>query len=147
MKNKTHLNMPGFELPHMGSEKQVGPYKSALHVHTPGHNEPSFAPVSTPPSFHETFTSSSGGGNLDEFLKRVEERKITNPEYGNQKTPKQTKSYDFFITNRSPESDRVAVEMDSLNQAVMNYAKNRQFDELNKTKAYQEKLKDQYNLD
>ena len=31
MKNKTHLNMPGFKLPHMGSEKQVGPYKSALH--------------------------------------------------------------------------------------------------------------------
>ena len=31
MKNKTHLNMPGFKLPHMSSEKQVGPYKSALY--------------------------------------------------------------------------------------------------------------------
>mgnify|MGYP001485082693 FL=1 len=60
MKNKTHLNMPGFKLPHISNEKQVGPYDSALHAHTPGHNEPSFAPVSTPPSFHETFASSGG---------------------------------------------------------------------------------------
>ena len=62
MKNKTHLNMSGFKLPHMGSEKQVGPYKSALHAHTPGHNEPSFAPVSTPPSFHETFMTGGAMG-------------------------------------------------------------------------------------
>ena len=91
--------------------------------------------------------SSSGGNDLDEFLKRVESRKITNPEYGDQKAPKQNKSYDFFITNRSEESDRVARQMDSLNKAVMNQAKNRQFDEMNKTRAYQQKLKDQYNLD
>ena len=62
MKNKTHLNMPGFKLPHMGSEKQVGPYKSALHKHTPGHNEPSFAPVSTPPSFHDAFALGAAMG-------------------------------------------------------------------------------------
>ncbi len=91
--------------------------------------------------------SSSGGNDLDEFLKRVESRKITNPEYGDQKTPKQNKSYDFFITNRSEESDKVARQMDSLNKAVMEQAKNRQFDEMRKTRAYQQKLKDQYNLD
>ena len=91
--------------------------------------------------------SSSGGNDLDEFLKRVESRKITNPEYADQEGPKQSKSYDFFITNRSPESDKVARQMDSLNKAVMDQAKNRQFDEMNKTRAYQQKLKDQYNLD
>lgn len=64
MKNKTHLNMPGFKLPHMGSEKQVGPYKSALHF---GHNRLNpFAPEEKVPSFQETFTNSSGGGLTDD---------------------------------------------------------------------------------
>ena len=62
MKNKTHLNMPGFKLPHMSSEKQVGPYKSALHF---GHNRVNpFAPEEKVPSFQETF--SSGGGLTDD---------------------------------------------------------------------------------
>ena len=62
MKNKTHLNMPGFKLPHMGGEKQVGPYKSALHF---GHNRLNpFAPEEKVPSFQETF--SSGGGLTDD---------------------------------------------------------------------------------
>ena len=40
--------------------------------------------------------SSSGGNDLDEFLKKIESRKITNPEYADQEGPKQSKSYDFF---------------------------------------------------
>tara|TARA_B100000424_G_scaffold242898_1_gene212062 strand:+ start:461 stop:958 length:498 start_codon:yes stop_codon:yes gene_type:complete len=91
--------------------------------------------------------SSSGGNDLDEFLKRVESRKITNPEYADQEGPKQSKSYDFFITNRSPESDKVARQMDSLNKAVMEQAKNRQFDEMRKTRAYQQDLMNKYNID
>ncbi len=91
--------------------------------------------------------SSSGGNDLDEFLKRVESRKITNPEYANQEGPKQSKSYDFFITNRSPESDKVARQMDSLNKAVMDQAKNRQFDEMRKTRAYQQDLMSKYDID
>ena len=91
--------------------------------------------------------SSSGGNDLDEFLKRIESRKITNPEYADQEGPKQSKSYDFFITNRSPESDKVARQMDSLNKVVMEQAKNRQFDEMRKTREYQQNLMDQYNLD
>ena len=91
--------------------------------------------------------SSSGGNDLDEFLKRVESRKITNPEYADQEGPKQSKSYDFFITNRSPESDKVAKQMDSLNKVVIEQAKNRKFDEMRKTREYQQNLMDQYNLD
>ena len=91
--------------------------------------------------------SSSGGNDLDEFLKRVESRKITNPEYADQEGPKQSKSYDFFITNRSPESDKVARQMDSLNKAVMEQAKNRQFDEMRKTRAYQQDLMSKYDID
>ena len=37
--------------------------------------------------------------------------------------------------------------MDSLNKAVMEQAKNRQFDEMRKTREYQRKLMDQYNID
>lgn len=91
--------------------------------------------------------SSSGGNDLDEFLKRIESRKITNPEYADQEGLKQSKSYDFFITNRSEESDKVAKQMDSLNKAIMEQAKNRQFDEMRKTRAYQQNLMDQYNID
>tara|TARA_R100001510_G_C7540102_1_gene128035 strand:- start:43 stop:426 length:384 start_codon:yes stop_codon:yes gene_type:complete len=91
--------------------------------------------------------SSSGGNDLNEFLKRIESRKITNPEYGDQKALKQNKSYDFFITNRSEESDKVARQMDSLNKAVMDQAKNRQFDEMKKTRAYQQDLMNKYNID
>ena len=122
-----------------------GKYNAAVNF---GHNRVNpFAPEEKVPSFDETFKSSSGGNDLDEFLKRVESRKITNPEYADQEGPKQSKSYDFFITNRSKESDKVARQMDSLNKVVMEQAKNRQFDEMNKTRAYQQKLKDQYNLD
>ena len=53
----------------------------------------------------------------------------------------------FFITNRSPKSDKVARQMDSLNKAVMEQAKNRKFDEMRKTREYQQNLMDQYNLD
>ena len=92
--------------------------------------------------------NSSGGDNrLEEFLKRIESRRIKNPEYADQEGPEYSKSYDFFITNRSPESDRVAVKMDSLNQAVMDQAKNRQFDEMRKTRAYQQELMKQYDID
>ena len=53
MKNKTHLNMPGFKLPHMGGEKQVGPYKSALHFNHDKVNP--FAPEEKVPSFQDAF--------------------------------------------------------------------------------------------
>ena len=91
--------------------------------------------------------SSSGGNDLDEFLKRIESRKIKNPEYADVEGPEYSKSYDFFITNRSSESDKIARQMDSLNKAVMEQAKNRQFDEMRKTRAYQQDLMSKYNLD
>ena len=37
--------------------------------------------------------------------------------------------------------------MDSLNKAVMSQAKNRQFDEMKKTRAYQQDLMNKYNID
>ena len=91
--------------------------------------------------------NSSGGNDLDEFLKRVESRKIKNPEYADVEGPEYSKSYDFFITNRNEESDKVAMEMDSLNKTIMNQAKNRQFDEMQKTRAYQQNLMNQYDID
>ena len=91
--------------------------------------------------------SSSGGNDLDEFLKRVESRKIKNPEYADVEGPEYSKSYDFFITNRNEESDKVARQMDSLNKAVISQAKNRQFDEMRKTRAYQQDLMNKYNID
>lgn len=167
MKNKTNLNMPGFKLPHM----------SALKVKktdsTPSHEERQLAaareqleevarkqrkknilkpmePVveglvsDAPP---KQTINSSGGNDLDEFLKRVESRKIKNPEYADVEGPEYSKSYDFFITNRNEESDKVAMEMDSLNKTIMNQAKNRQFDEMQKTRAYQQNLMNQYDID
>ena len=95
----------------------------------------------------EVVSSSGDDNRLDKFLKRIEGRKIKNPEYADVEGPEYSKSYDFFITNRSPESDKVAIEMDSLNQAVMNQAKNRQFDEMKKTRAYQQELMNRYNID
>ena len=95
----------------------------------------------------EVVSSSGGDNRLDEFLKRIESRKIKNPEYADVEGPEYSTSYDFFITKRSPESDRVAIQMDSLNQAVMEQAKNRQFDEMRKTREYQKKLMNQYNID
>ena len=99
-----------------------------------------------PSAFKQT-VSSSGGSDLDEFLKRIESRKIKNPEYADVEGPKYSKSYDFFITNRNDESDKVARQMDSLNKAVMDQAKNRQFDEMKKTRAYQKDLMNKYNID
>ena len=95
----------------------------------------------------EVVSSSGGDNRLDEFLKRIESRKIKNPEYADVEGPEYSKSYDFFITNRSPESDRVAIQMDSLTQAINEQAKNRQFDELRKTRVYQKNLMDQYDID
>ena len=103
-------------------------------------------PLAPDPAPKQT-VSSSGGGDLDEFLKRVESRKITNPEYADTEGPKYSRGYDFFITNRNEESDKVARQMDSLNKTVMDQASKRQFAEMKKTRAYQQKLKDQYNLD
>ena len=95
----------------------------------------------------QTVSSSGGDNRLDEFLKRIENKKIKNPEYADVEGPEYSKSYDFFITNRSPESDRVAIQMDSLNQAVMDQAANRQFDEMTKTRSYQQYLMNKYNID
>ncbi len=37
--------------------------------------------------------------------------------------------------------------MDSLNKAIMDQAKNRQFDEMRKTRAYQQDLMSKYDID
>ena len=95
----------------------------------------------------EVVSSSGGDNRLEEFLKRIESRRIKNPEYADVEGPEYSKSYDFFITNRNEESDKVARQMDSLNKAVMEQAKNRQFDEMRKTRAYQQDLMSKYNLD
>lgn len=95
----------------------------------------------------QTVSSSGGDNRLDEFLSRVESRRIKNPEYADQEGPEYSRSYDFFITNRSPESDKVAIKMDSLNQVIKEQAANRQFDEMRKSREYQQNLMNQYNLD
>ena len=134
-----------FRLPHMSnSALPVKKYRKA--------KEPTIERSGPQPSIQvpipiKQTVSSSGGNDLDEFLKRIESRKIKNPEYADVEGPEYSKSYDFFITNRSPESDKVARQMDSLNKAVMEQAKNRQFDEMRKTRAYQQDLMSKYNLD
>ena len=135
-----------YKLPHM---KSAFPLKKVVKEKLPEFDRtPQRPDVQEPiPIRNNGVVSSSGGNDLDEFLKRVESRKITNPEYADQEGPKQSKSYDFFITNRNEESDKVARKMDSLNKAVMDQAKNRQFDEMRKTREYQQNLMDQYNLD
>ena len=133
-----------YKLPHMNSAFS---FKKVLEEKLPEFDRtPKRLDVKKPVELKQT-VSSSGGNDLDEFLKRIESRKITNPEYADQEGPKQSKSYDFFITNRSEESDKVARQMDSLNKAVMEQAKNRKFDEMRKTREYQQKLMDQYNID
>lgn len=149
---KRNLNMPGFKLKHMSAlpVKKYGEAKEPK-IERPGPQPPIQVPQGegryNSSINNNGIVSSSGGNDLDEFLKRVESRKITNPEYADQEGPRQSKSYDFFITNRSEESDKVARQMDSLNKAVMDQAKNRQFDEMRKTREYQQKLMDQYNID
>tara|TARA_R100001440_G_scaffold52472_1_gene72298 strand:+ start:381 stop:803 length:423 start_codon:yes stop_codon:yes gene_type:complete len=132
-----------YKLPHMApiTFKKIVEEKLPEFDRTPKRLD-----VKKPVELKQT-VSSSGGNDLNEFLKRIESRKITNPEYGDQKALKQNKSYDFFITNRSEESDKVARQMDSLNKAVMDQAKNRQFDEMKKTRAYQQDLMNKYNID
>ena len=142
MKN---FNIGNYKLPHMSPF----PVKKIVKkVEKPFDRTPKRLDIPEPiPIRNNGVVSSSGGNDLDEFLKRVESRKITNPEYADQEGPKQSKSYDFFITNRNEESDKVARQIDSLNKVVMEQAKNRQFDEMNKTRILQQKLKDQYDLD
>ena len=133
-----------FRLPHM---KSAVPFKGVVEEKLPEFDRtPKRLDVKKAVELKQT-VSSSGGNDLDEFLKRVESRKIKNPEYADVEGPEYSKSYDFFITNRSPESDKVARQMDSLNKAVMEQARNRQFDEMRKTREYQRKLMDQYNID
>ena len=126
---------------------QIQTGKSGIRPNKSAFNMSSFKLPHMPNTALKQTVSSSGGNDLDEFLKRIESRKITNPEYADQEGPKQSKSYDFFITNRSPESDKVARQMDSLNKAVMEQAKNRQFDEMRKTRAYQQDLMSKYDID
>ena len=136
---------PKIKNPKTAEEEQMAEAKKALRRIS---QKPLLEPKPLHPnSVAKQTVSSSGGNDLDEFLKRVESRKITNPEYADQEGPKQSKSYDFFITNRNEESDKVARQMDSLNKAVMNQAKNRQFDEMRRTRAYQQDLMNKYNID
>lgn len=133
-----------YKLPHM---KSAFPLKKVVEEKLPEFDRtPKRLDVKKPVELKQT-VSSSGGNDLDEFLKRVEKRKIKNPEYADVEGPEYSKSYDFFITNRNEESDKIARKMDSLNKAVMDQAKNRQFDEMRKTREYQQNLMDQYNLD
>ena len=141
--NKSAFNMSGFKLPHMAPIT----FKKVVEEKLPEFDKtPKRLDVKKPVELKQT-VSSSGGNDLDEFLKRVESRKIKNPEYADVEGPEYSKSYDFFITNRSPESDKVARQMDSLNKAVMEQAKNRQFDEMRKTRAYQQDLMSKYDID
>ncbi len=171
--NKSAFNMSGFKLPHLAPfnnneqspkhkvekpkikrQKTLEEQRAEALKFKKLTNPPKLLPMKEPKlvqsnsgAVAKQTVSSSGGNDLDEFLKRVESRKITNPEYADQEGPKRSKSYDFFITNRSPESDRVARQMDSLNKAVMEQAKNRRFDEMKKTRAYQQDLMSKYNID
>ena len=177
MKNKTNLNMPGFKLPRMTpfyekhhedakakvpkQAKPAGEQKNYFDdakeqfkkLASEKIKEQGKIIAKEPPKPGQSnavlkqTVSSSGGSDLDEFLKRIESRKIKNPEYADVEGPEYSKSYDFFITNRNDESDKVARQMDSLNKAVMDQAKNRQFDEMKKTRAYQKDLMNKYNID
>ena len=139
------FNIGNYKLPHMSPF----PFKKIVKkVEKPIDRTPQRLDIPEPiPIRNNGVVSSSGGNDLDEFLKRVESRKIKNPEYADVEGPEYSKSYDFFITNRSPESDKVARQMDSLNKAVMDQAKNRQFDEMRKTRAYQQDLMSKYDID
>ena len=139
------FNIGNYKLPHMSPF----PFKKIVKkVEKPIDRTPKRLDIPEPiPINNNGVVSSSGGNDLDEFLKRVESRKIKNPEYADVEGPEYSKSYDFFITNRNEESDKIARKMDLLNKAVMDQAKNRQFDEMRKTREYQQNLMDQYNLD
>ena len=142
MKN---FNIGNYKLPHMSPF----PVKKIVKkVEKPFDRTPKRLDIPTPIPIHNNgVVSSSGGNDLDEFLKRVESRKIKNPEYADVEGPEYSKSYDFFITNRNEESDKVARQIDSLNKVVMEQAKNRQFDEMKKTRAYQQDLMSKYDID
>ena len=142
MKN---FNIGNYKLPHMSPF----PVKKIVKkVEKPFDRTPKRLDIpETIPIRNNGVVSSSGGNDLDEFLKRVESRKIKNPEYADVEGPEYSKSYDFFITNRNEESDKVARQMDSLNKVVMEQAKNRQFDEMKKTRAYQQDLMSKYDID
>jgi len=142
MKN---FNIGNYKLPHMSPF----PVKKIVKkVEKPFDRTPKRLDIPEPiPIRNNGVVSSSGGNDLDEFLKRVESRKIKNPEYADVEGPEYSKSYDFFITNRNEESDKVARQMDSLNKAVMEQAKNRQFNEMKKTRAYQQDLMSKYDID
>jgi len=142
MKN---FNIGNYKLPHMSPF----PVKKIVKkVEKPFDRTPKRVDIPTPiPIRNNGVVSSSGGNDLDEFLKRVESRKIKNPEYADVEGPEYSKSYDFFITNRNEESDKVARQIDSLNKVVMEQAKNRQFDEMKKTRAYQQDLMSKYDID
>lgn len=139
------FNIGNYKLPHMSPF----PFKKIVKkVEKPIDRTPKRLDIPEPiPINNNGVVSSSGGNDLDEFLKRVESRKIKNPEYADVEGPEYSKSYDFFITNRNEESDKVARQMDSLNKAVMDQAKNRQFDEMRKTRAYQQDLMSKYDID
>jgi len=160
--NKSAFNMSGFKLPYMAAfnnnkvespkikrqktkEEKMAEAKETFRKIS---QKPLLEPKPLHPnSVAKQTVSSSGGNDLDEFLKRVESRKIKNPEYADVEGPEYSKSYDFFITNRNEESDKVARQMDSLNKAIMNQAKNRKFDEMRKTRAYQQDLMSKYDID
>ena len=139
------FNIGNYKLPHMSPF----PFKKIVKkVEKPIDRTPKRLDIPEPiPINNNGVVSSSGGNDLDEFLKRVESRKIKNPEYADVEGPEYSKSYDFFITNRNEESDKVARQMDSLNKTVMEQAKNRQFDEMRKTRAYQQDLMSKYDID
>ena len=86
------------------------------------------------PSFHETFTNSSGGGNSDDeelnkFLEGIHE--IDNPEYIDPDNPEyeapRSTEHDFFIKNRSKESDSIAKVFMNLNKDATKFRNERNF--------------------
>lgn len=114
----------GFKLPHMSKSPVAYKEPKALKPEMRGpinfdhdDSDPVFKPQPDDkvPSFQDTFTNSSGGGNSDDeelnkFLEGIHE--VDNPEYTDPDNPEyeapRSTEHDFFIKNRSKESDSIA---------------------------------------
>ena len=85
------------------------------------------------PSFDETFKSSSGGDSNDEelnkFLQGIHE--VDNPEYTDPDNPEyeapRSTEHDFFIKNRSKESDSIAKVFMNLDKDARKFRSERNF--------------------
>ena len=115
---KTRLNMPGFKLKHM-SALPVKKYKEAEEpkIQRPGPQPPMQVPEGEGKynaAFNNNHVVGSSGGNNDEELNKFLEgiHEVDNPEYTDPNNPEyeapRSTEHDFFIKNRSKESDSIA---------------------------------------